>query len=62
MNSFMAAASCLAILLLSSCNTAIGLWRDGKEGFQWSKQKIQESQSGDSAGEYEDYNDGAPVY
>ncbi len=62
MKTVLAVAFCLSTFLLSSCNTTIGLWRDGKEGFHWAKQKIEESQSADGAGEYQEYNDGAPVY
>ncbi len=49
--------ACTAIsFLLNSCNTTIGLYRDTKQGFIWTKDKIQgASQSSDSA-------DDAPVY
>lgn len=50
-----------AVISLTSCNTSIGLWRDTKAGFQWSKQKIQESGDGGS-GESQEYEYGAPVY
>lgn len=43
-----------------SCNTAIGVWRDTKATYHWSKNKIQESQSG--GGGEQDYEYGAPVY
>jgi predicted small secreted protein len=33
----------LPIFLGTSCNTMIGLGRDTKEGYHWSKRKIQES-------------------
>jgi predicted small secreted protein len=52
-----------ALLLLAisfsmvSCNTAIGVWRDTKATYHWSKNKIQESQGGG-----QDYEYGAPVY
>lgn len=42
--------------LLTSCNTTIGVGRDLKEGYQWSKAKIQESRQQDS------YDQGPPVY
>lgn len=47
---------------LSSCNTTIGFGRDVKEGYHWSKNKIQENrgQGGGSGGYQDDY--GAPVY
>ena len=44
---------------LASCNTAIGVWRDTKATFIWSKNKIQESRNG-GGGYEEEY--GAPVY
>jgi predicted small secreted protein len=56
-----------ALLLLAfvfstvSCNTSIGIWRDTKATYNWSKKKIQESQSGGGGGEY-DTEYGAPVY
>ena len=50
---------------LSSCNTTIGVGRDIKEGFIWSKNKIQEkraqSQQEQQYGGYQD-DGGAPVY
>jgi predicted small secreted protein len=30
-----------ALLSLNSCNTLIGLGRDTKEGYRWTKKKIQ---------------------
>jgi predicted small secreted protein len=53
--------SLLAVISLTSCNTSIGLWRDTKAGFQWSKQKIQQSGGGGGGGSQE-YEYGAPVY
>lgn len=55
----------LALLLvatgLSSCNTSIGIYRDAKVGFLWTKEKIQGMSSGGSDGGVpEEY--GAPVY
>lgn len=44
---------------LCSCNTSIGLWRDTKASFIWTKNKIQGSGGGGGGQEYE-Y--GAPVY
>ena len=50
-----------AATILVSCNTTIGMWRDTKATYSWSKKKIQESNSG--GGEYEqEYEYGAPVY
>jgi predicted small secreted protein len=55
-----------ALLLLAiafsmiSCNTAIGVWRDTKATYHWSKKKIQES--GNNSGGDVDYEYGAPVY
>jgi predicted small secreted protein len=42
-------------LAMTSCNTLIGLGRDTKEGYHWTKSKIQGS--GQSEDPY-----GAPVY
>lgn len=47
-----------ALLSLASCNTTIGVWRDTKAGFNWTKQKIQ----GSGGGGGQDYEYGAPVY
>lgn len=46
----------IAILTLNSCNTMIGLGRDTKQGYQWTKGKIQ----GNGQEQQDDY--GAPVY
>ena len=43
-------------LALNSCNTLIGVGRDTKQGYLWTKGKIQGS-SNSSQGSY-----GAPVY
>jgi outer membrane protein assembly factor BamE (lipoprotein component of BamABCDE complex) len=53
------AAALAIIFLLNSCNTAIGMWRDTKQGFIWSKNKIQQSRNG-GGGNYDPY--GAPTY
>lgn len=45
-------------LALNSCNTLIGIGRDTKQGYQWTKGKIQNS--GGGGGSTEEY--GAPVY
>ena len=47
----------LAALALTSCNTLIGVGRDTKQGYNWTKQKIQNSRQGGSDDHY-----GAPVY
>jgi predicted small secreted protein len=44
------------VVSLTSCNTMIGVWRDTKAGFQWTKGKMQDS----GGGSQEEY--GAPVY
>jgi len=48
---------------LTSCNTTIGVGRDIKQGFIWSKNKIQENraQGQQQQGGY-DSGYGAPVY
>ena len=38
------------IFVLNSCNTLIGIGRDTVHGYNWTKNKIQDSQSDDSAG------------
>jgi predicted small secreted protein len=49
---------CIASLTLVSCNTSIGLYRDMKQGFIWTKNKIQNSGGGgDTVDPY-----GAPTY
>lgn len=51
-------ALCFACLALSSCNTSIGVYRDMKQGFLWTKDKIQGAGSGgDVVDPY-----GAPTY
>lgn len=49
------------VFSLVSCNTTIGVWRDTKATYHWSKKKIQESQSNGGGGGTE-YEYGAPVY
>ncbi len=45
----------VTVVALNSCNTLIGLGRDTKEGYNWTKSKFQgSSQQGDPSG--------APVY
>ena len=57
-------ATLLAGIMLSSCNTTIGLGRDIRDGFHWSKRKIEESRNSGGSGGSESYDDsyGAPVY
>lgn len=49
----------VAALTLNSCNTSIGIWRDTKAGYQWTKAKIQGAGSG---GDGQSDPSGAPVY
>ena len=55
---------CIALTLiclsLASCNTAIGIYRDAKEGVIWTKNKIQEKRNGGGGGYSDPY--GAPTY
>lgn len=44
----------IATTALTSCNTSIGLGRDIKQGFEWTKSKFQGAQQEEAAG--------APVY
>jgi predicted small secreted protein len=49
---------CIASLSLVSCNTSIGVYRDMKQGFIWTKNKIQgDASGGNTADPY-----GAPTY
>jgi outer membrane protein assembly factor BamE (lipoprotein component of BamABCDE complex) len=49
------------VMGLSSCNTSIGIYRDTKAGFLWTKERIQGMSSGGGGGEVqEEY--GAPIY
>ncbi|MFT4177552.1 MAG: hypothetical protein QM627_12980 [Luteolibacter sp.] len=43
---------------LTSCNTSIGIWRDTKEGYRWTKNKIQESRSDSGGGGNYNYGGG----
>lgn len=52
---------CLALAGLNSCNTTIGIYRDAKIGFLWTKEKIQ-GWSGGSGGEAYETEYGAPIY
>jgi len=44
-------------MVLSSCNTTIGFGRDLRDGYHWTKGKIQESQNSGGS-----YDPGPPVY
>jgi len=59
---FLFACATLGALTLTSCNTMIGLGRDTKQGYIWTKNKIEEkrSQSQHQDGGQDQY--GAPVY
>ena len=46
-----------AVFALNSCNTSIGLYRDTKQAFSWTKGKIQGAGNTDAGDDY-----GAPVY
>ena len=48
-----------ALLAFTSCNTMIGLGRDTKVGYHWTKEKIQNRNGG---GGDTTYDEGAPVY
>jgi predicted small secreted protein len=48
----------IAALALNSCNTFIGIGRDTKQGYQWTKSKFQ----GSGGGGGDTYDEGAPVY
>lgn len=48
----------ITALALNSCNTMIGLGRDTKQGYEWTKNKIQ----GSGGGGGDTYDQGAPVY
>ena len=45
------------VFALNSCNTFIGIGRDSRQAYDWTKEKIQGSGGGGSADSY-----GAPVY
>lgn len=52
------------VIGLNSCNTTIGIYRDTKAGFLWSKEKIQGMTSGGGGGGGAEYQEeyGAPIY
>ncbi len=45
------------VFALNSCNTFIGIGRDSRQAYDWTKGKIQSSSGGGSAD-----SDGAPIY
>ena len=45
----------VAAAALSSCNTCIGIGRDAKQGYEWTKSKFQ-------GGQQQQDTSGAPVY
>lgn len=49
------------VFALNSCNTTIGMWRDTKQGWNWTQQKIQGNGGGGGGDAYGDPY-GAPVY
>jgi predicted small secreted protein len=49
----------IAALALNSCNTFIGIGRDTKQGYEWTKSKIQGNGGG---GGGDTYDQGAPLY
>ncbi len=51
----------VALLAFTSCNTMIGLGRDTKVGYHWTKEKIQNRNGGGGGGDTT-YDQGAPVY
>jgi len=53
-------ALAVVVFGLTSCNTLIGIGRDTKEGFIWTKNKIQGANQGGGGRYEEEY--GAPVY
>ena len=55
-----AACALLLALSLGSCNTLVGIGRDTKEGYNWTKNKIQENRAASQQPAEEEY--GAPVY
>lgn len=48
----------VAALALNSCNTFIGIGRDTKQGYEWTKSKFQ----GSGGGGGDATSEGAPVY
>ncbi len=51
-----------AIVVLNSCNTSIGLYRDSVQAYQWTKQKIQQSNGDGAGGQSTGDEYGAPIY
>ena len=53
-------AALAIVFALNSCNTCIGIYRDTKQGYHWTKEKIQGMSGGGDGGG--GYDSGAPVY
>lgn len=53
-------AALAIVFALNSCNTCIGIYRDTKQGYHWTKEKIQGMNGGGGGGG--GYDSGAPVY
>lgn len=51
-----------AIFALNSCNTSIGIYRDTKQAFNWTKEKIQGAGGGGGGDGVVVEDQGAPVY
>ena len=53
-----------SVMALTSCNTMIGIGRDAKQGYLWTKEKIQNAgnKNGGGGGSGNNSNSGAPVY
>jgi predicted small secreted protein len=51
-----------ALSSLVSCNTMIGIGRDTKQGYQWTRDKIQGNSNNFDPGSSSNNNSGAPVY
>lgn len=49
-----------AVFALNSCNTTIGIYRDSKKAFLWTKDKFQGAGGGGGGAPNEEY--GAPIY
>ncbi|MGD7652043.1 MAG: hypothetical protein ACQCXQ_02425 [Verrucomicrobiales bacterium] len=53
----------LALFALNSCNTLTGIGRDINHSYHWTKNKIDEHNSGYSDSSYDTgYSSGAPIY
>lgn len=50
----------ISVLAMVSCNTSIGVWRDTKVGYNWTKERIQGA--GSASSDEMEYEYGAPIY